>query len=69
MTPSELQPGDLVFFSTLSRPFSHVGICKGNGRFVHPWSRRYRQMTLSDIGSIFWSRHFDGAHHIHTPTH
>ena len=31
----ELRPGDLVFFNTLNRPRSHVGIYIGDGRFVH----------------------------------
>ena len=32
---SRLQPGDLVFFNTLNRAFSHVGIYLGDDRFVH----------------------------------
>lgn len=32
---SQVKPGDLVFFNTLNRPHSHVGIYIGNGRFVH----------------------------------
>src|SRR5690606_7991364 len=32
---TELQPGDLVFFNTLNRAFSHVGIYLGDDRFVH----------------------------------
>ena len=31
----ELRPGDLVFFNTLNRSHSHVGIYIGDGRFVH----------------------------------
>lgn len=31
----ELRPGDLVFFNTQNRPFSHVGLYIGDGRFVH----------------------------------
>ena len=31
----ELQPGDLVFFNTLRRTFSHVGIYIGDDRFIH----------------------------------
>ncbi len=30
-----LRPGDLIFFNTLNRPRSHVGIYIGNGRFIH----------------------------------
>jgi len=31
----QLRPGDLVFFNTLNRSYSHVGIYIGDGRFVH----------------------------------
>ncbi|MDO8931409.1 MAG: C40 family peptidase [Rhodocyclaceae bacterium] len=30
-----LKPGDLVFFNTRNKPYSHVGIYIGDGRFVH----------------------------------
>ena len=32
---SRAKPGDLVFFNTLNKPYSHVGIYIGDGRFVH----------------------------------
>lgn len=32
---AQLKPGDLVFFNTRNRPYSHVGIYIGGGRFVH----------------------------------
>ncbi len=32
---AELRPGDLVFFNTRNKPYSHVGIYIGDGRFVH----------------------------------
>ncbi|MFN5723132.1 MAG: C40 family peptidase, partial [Betaproteobacteria bacterium] len=31
----ELRPGDLVFFNTMRRTFSHVGIYIGDGKFIH----------------------------------
>lgn len=62
--PSELRPGDLVFFNTLGRPFSHVGIYKGDGKFVHASSRRDRKVTVSDMGNRYWATRFDGARRI-----
>jgi len=38
----ELQPGDLVFYNTRNRPFSHVGIYLGHGDFVHAPRRGQR---------------------------
>ena len=35
---AELRIGDLIFFNTLRRPFSHVGIYMGEGRFIHACS-------------------------------
>ena len=32
---NELKPGDLVFFNTMRRTFSHVGIYVGEGKFIH----------------------------------
>lgn len=44
---SELKPGDLVFFNTLNRAYSHVGIYIGDGRFVHAPNRQGRVRTES----------------------
>jgi cell wall-associated NlpC family hydrolase len=38
VTFEELRIGDLLFFNTLRRPFSHVGIYMGEGRFIHACS-------------------------------
>ena len=32
---NDLKPGDLVFFNTMRRAFSHVGIYVGEGKFIH----------------------------------
>ena len=32
---SQLRPGDLIFFTTYEAGASHVGICVGDGNFIH----------------------------------
>ncbi|TSE18182.1 Murein DD-endopeptidase MepH [Tepidimonas alkaliphilus] len=61
--PDELSPGDLVFFNTLGRPFSHVGIYVGRGRFVHS-PRPGAQVRLERIDSNYWRSRFDGARRV-----
>lgn len=58
---SELQPGDLVFFNTLNRAFSHVGIYLGENRFVHSTSSATGTVMVSNMGDGYWSKRFDGA--------
>lgn len=57
---SDLQPGDLVFFNTLRRPFSHVGIYIGEDRFVHA-PRRGREVEVSELRDGYWKKRFNGA--------
>jgi cell wall-associated NlpC family hydrolase len=58
--PRELKPGDLVFFNTMKRPYSHVGIYVGQDRFVHaPSSGGVVQVTR--ISDRYWRQRFDGA--------
>jgi len=56
----ELKPGDLVFFNTLRRSFSHVGIYVGNGRFVHA-PRSGAVVRVEDMRTAYWDRRFTGA--------
>lgn len=57
---SDLQPGDLVFFSTYSSGASHVGIYTGNGRFVHA-STPGTGVITSSMGDSFYSSRYLGA--------
>lgn len=57
---SELQPGDLVFFNTLRRPFSHVGIYLGDSRFVHAPSRG-GAVEIVDMSQRYWKNRYNGA--------
>ena len=56
----ELQPGDLVFYNTLRRNFSHVGIYLGEDRFVHSPSRGKR-VEIVDMNDSYWKKRFNGA--------
>lgn len=62
---SELRPGDLVFFNTLRRPFSHVGIYLGEARFVHAPSRGGR-VEIVDMSERYWQQRFNGARRLAT---
>lgn len=60
---TELQPGDLVFFNTLRRAFSHVGIYLGEGRFIHA-PRPGAQVRIESINSSYWRPRFNGARRV-----
>jgi len=59
----DLQPGDLVFFNTMKRAFSHVGIYVGEGKFIHS-PRPGAQVRVEDMGQNYWQRRFDGARRV-----
>jgi len=56
----ELQPGDLVFFNTLKRTFSHVGIYVGDGKFIHA-PRPGGEVRVEDMRFVYWAKRFTGA--------
>ncbi len=60
---SDLQPGDLVFFNTMRRAFSHVGIYVGEGKFIHA-PRSGAEVRVEDMGVAYWARRFDGARRV-----
>lgn len=64
---SELRPGDLVFFNTLKRAYSHVGIYLGENRFVHATSSRTGSVMVSRLDERYWREHFDGARRVALP--
>lgn len=57
---NELKAGDMVFFNTLGRRYSHVGIYLGDDRFVHSPSAggvvRVENMTMA-----YWAKRYNGA--------
>ncbi|MBC5783667.1 C40 family peptidase [Ramlibacter sp. USB13] len=62
----ELQPGDLVFFNTLRRTFSHVGIYIGDNKFIHS-PKPGAQVRVEDMAVPYWATRFDGARRVVTP--
>jgi len=56
----QLRPGDLVFFDTRQRPFSHVGIYVGEERFVHSPSSGKAIMVV-DMREKYWRSRYNGA--------
>ncbi len=60
VTRDELRPGDLVFFNTLRRTFSHVGIYVGDGKFIHA-PRAGSQVRIEDMRQAYWAKRFTGA--------
>ncbi|MBN3790005.1 C40 family peptidase [Burkholderia sp. Ac-20353] len=60
---SNLKPGDLVFFNTMRRTFSHVGIYIGDNKFVHSPSTG-STVRVDDLDSGYWEKRFTGARRI-----
>lgn len=59
----ELEPGDLVFYNTRNRPFSHVGIYVGRGFFVHA-PRPGAKVRMESVQTSYWRTRVNGARRI-----
>jgi len=55
----KVEPGDLVFFSTVSRGASHVGIALGGDQFVHAPSSS-GVVRVERMSAEYWSKRFVG---------
>jgi cell wall-associated NlpC family hydrolase len=60
---NDLKPGDLVFFNTMKRTFSHVGIYLGEGKFIHS-PRTGAHVRIEDMRIPYWNVRFDGARRV-----
>jgi cell wall-associated NlpC family hydrolase len=60
---SDLQPGDLVFFNTMRRAFSHVGIYIGDGKFIHA-PKPGAEVRVESMSIAYWRGRFDGARRV-----
>jgi cell wall-associated NlpC family hydrolase len=64
--PSALEPGDLVFYNTRNRPYSHVGIYLGEGRFIHA-PRPGTRVRVESMQVAYWRARFNGARRVEAP--
>lgn len=56
----ELKPGDLVFFNTMRRAFSHVGIYVGDNKFIHSPSKG-SAVRVENMDETYWAKRFSGG--------
>ena len=64
---SELRPGDLVFFNTMRRAFSHVGIYIGDNKFIHS-PKSGSEVRVDDMRLGYWQARFNGARRVENST-
>ncbi|MDR1647981.1 MAG: C40 family peptidase [Zoogloeaceae bacterium] len=63
VAPADLKPGDLVFFNTMRRAFSHVGIYLGDHYFLHSPSAG-GTVRLESMQNRYWVQRYNGARRI-----
>ena len=63
----DVEPGDLVFFETVSKGASHVGIALGNEQFVHAPSSR-GVVRVERYTSDYWKKRYVGARRVTAST-
>jgi cell wall-associated NlpC family hydrolase len=59
----QLEPGDLVFFTTVTSGASHVGIAIGGDEFVHAPSGT-GEVRVERLSTSYWSTRFVGARRV-----
>lgn len=59
----DIKPGDLVFFNTLRKSFSHVGIYLGDSKFIHAPSAGGK-VRIESMNVAYWKKRFNGARRI-----
>lgn len=60
---THLRPGDLVFYNTLNKTYSHVGIYVGDGQFIHSPSSG-KAVSLVNMSETYWRKRYNGARRI-----
>jgi cell wall-associated NlpC family hydrolase len=60
ITREEARPGDLCFFNTMRRDFSHVGIVISDDRFIHAPATGYA-VRIESMTQDYWRERFNGV--------
>jgi len=58
-----LRPGDLVFYNTLNKTYSHVGIYLGEGQFIHSPSSG-KAVSIVNMDEPYWQKRYNGARRV-----
>ena len=66
VSQGDLQPGDLVFYNTRRRSYSHVGIYLGDNKFIHAPSTG-KKVRIDSMDLAYWKSRFNGARRITNP--
>lgn len=59
--PGERRPGDLLFFHTSGKPFSHVALYLGGEEFIHAPSSKTGRVMVSGLGQPYWRQRLVGV--------
>lgn len=62
VSKNNLQPGDLVFFTTTNQKNSHVGIYIGNGQFINAQSSK--GIAVASLNDKYWSERYSTARRV-----
>ncbi|RJX30195.1 MAG: peptidoglycan endopeptidase [Oxalobacter sp.] len=62
----ELKKGDLVFYNTRRRKFSHVGIYIGNNQFIHSPASGGK-VRIENMSMSYWKKRYNGARRVKDP--
>ncbi|HQU87428.1 MAG TPA: NlpC/P60 family protein [Denitromonas sp.] len=60
---AQLKAGDLVFFNTRRRAYSHVGIYLGGDRFIHAPSSGGK-VRIESLNTHYWNKRFNGGRRV-----
>lgn len=63
LKPDALRPGDVVFYNTLNKAYSHVGIYLGNEKFIHSPSSG-KAVSIVSMNEDYWRKRYNGARRI-----